>query len=81
MLFSVTWVDPEIVILSEVKLDIEVSLYAKSKNFFQKYKWTYLQNKSRGRDVENKFMITRGLGEDKLRDCDWPIHTTIFKID
>ena len=34
MLFSVMWVDPEIVILSEVKLDIEVSLYAKSKKFF-----------------------------------------------
>ena len=32
------------------------------------YKWTYLQNRSRAMDVENKFMVTIGevVGRDKL---------------
>ena len=45
------------------------------------YKWTYLQNRNRVIDVENKLMVTRGEGErDKLGDWDWHIHATIYKI-
>ena len=38
----------------------------------KRYEWTYLQNKNRVTDVENKFMATRGheVGEDKLGDWD-----------
>ena len=46
------------------------------------YKWTYLQNRSRVTDVENKHGyqgIRRGM--DKLEDWDWHIYTTIYKID
>ena len=49
------------------------------------YKWTYLQNRNRVTDVENKLMVTKGgkqgWGRDKLGDWDWQIHTTIYKID
>ena len=50
------------------------------------YKWTYLQNRNRLTDVENKLMVTGGkVGlrgvRDKLGDLDWDIHTTVYKID
>ena len=47
------------------------------------YKWTYLQNRNRVIDVENKLMVTGGkvvVGRDKLGDCDWHIYTIIYKI-
>ena len=57
-------------------------------NFFKAYKWTYLQNRSRVMDVENKLMVTRGYGGGGIN---WEIgidihththtHTTIYKID
>ena len=34
------------------------------------YKITYLQNRSRVTDVENKLMVTGGWGGDKLGDWD-----------
>ena len=45
--------------------------------------WTYLQNQNRVIEVENKLMVTRmgKWGRDKLRDLDWHIHATIYKID
>ena len=47
------------------------------------YKQTYLQNRSRVTDVENKLIVTKGEGEerDKLGDWDWHIHATIYKTD
>ena len=44
---------------------------------------TYLQNRNRVTDVENKFMVTKGErgGRDKLGDWDWHMHTIIYKID
>ena len=46
-------------------------------------KWTYLQNRNRPTDIENKLMVTKGeRGEgDKLGVWDWHIHTTIYEID
>ena len=40
-------------------------LYAESKKK-KKYKWTYLQNRNRFIDLENKFMVTQGGWGDKL---------------
>ena len=51
-------------------------------NLKKGYKWTYLQNRNRFTDVENKPTVIEGKGgRDKLGDWDWHIHTTIHKID
>ena len=40
------------------------------------YKWIYLQNRNRLKDLENKPMVMRGVRKrDKLRAWDWHIHT------
>ena len=51
-------------------------------NLKKGYKWTYLQNRNRVTDVENKLMVTKGkgCGRDKLGDWDRHIHTTIYNI-
>ena len=76
--------DLEIVILSEVS-QTERQIYdiAYMWNLKKQYKWTYLQNRNRVTNVENKLMVTRGKarGRDKLGDWDWHIHTTIYKTD
>ena len=48
------------------------------------YEWTYLQDRNRLTDIENKLMDTkgeRGRGRDKLGVWDEQIYTTIYKID
>ena len=47
------------------------------------YRWTYLQNRSRLTDIENKVMVTKGEGRarDLLRVWDKERHITIYKID
>ena len=46
----------------------------------KRYKWTYLQNRNRVTDVENKFRVSKGErgGRDKLGGWDWHTHTTIL---
>ena len=59
---AATWMDIEIIILSEVNqrnTNIIYHLYVKSKEF---YKWTHLQNRNRLTDTENKPMVTKGEG-------------------
>ena len=61
---AVTWIDIEIIILSEVSLKEKdkyhmILFYMKSKNI---YKWTYLQNRNRLADIENKLVVTTGEG-------------------
>ena len=58
MLFAAIWMDLDIVILSEVcqrQNIIWYHLYVESKNC---YKWTYLQDRNRLTDIENKCMVT-----------------------
>ena len=61
MPFAATWMDLEIVILSEVhqtekdKYDITYMWILR-----KWYTWTYLQNRNRVTDVENKLMVTKG---------------------
>ena len=50
-------------------------------NLKKGYKWTYIQNRNRVTDVENKLMVTGGWGGDKLGDWDWHIYTIMYKID
>ena len=59
--FAATWMDLEIIILSEVRQRkmniIRYHLYVESKKKW--YKWIYLQNRNRLTDIENKLMVTR----------------------
>ena len=62
MPFAATWMDLEIVILSEVSdRERQISYdIAYMWNLKKWYKWTYLQNRNRVTDVENTLMVTRG---------------------
>ena len=81
MPFAATWMDLEIVILSEIsQRQISYDITYKW-NLTKGYKWTYLQNRNRVTDVENKLMVPGVRGGDKLGDWDWHIHTTIYKTD
>ena len=45
------------------------------------YKWTYLQNRNRLTDIENKFIITKGDGREELGVWDQQTHIAIHKAD
>ena len=63
MPFAETWMDLEIIILSEVskrKTNIWYHSFVESKK--KRYKWTYLQNRNTFTDIENKLMVTKGEG-------------------
>ena len=61
MPFAATWMDPEIIILSEISQretdTIWYHLYVESKIW---HRWTYLQNRNRLTDIEEKLMVTKG---------------------
>ena len=67
--FAATWMDLEIIILSEVRPRktniIWYHLYVESK---KEYKWTYLQNRNRLTNIGKKLTVTKGErgGRDKL---------------
>ena len=52
-----TWMDLEIIILSKKKIPYDITYMW---NLKKGYKWTYVQNRSRITDVENKLMVTGG---------------------
>ena len=59
MPFAPKWMDPEIIILKWSNPDIDkyqTSLLLKNKN----NKLTYLLNRNRYKDTENKLMVTKG---------------------
>ena len=64
MLFTATWMDLEIIILSEVSQKEKdryhiYHLHVESEIW---HKWTYWQNRNRLIDLANKFMVTKGEG-------------------
>ena len=61
MPFAATWMDLDIIILSEANQTktniIWHRLYVESEIW---YKWTYLENRNRFTDIENKCIVTKG---------------------
>ena len=85
MPFAAIWMDLEIIILSEVIRERQISYdITYMWNLKQWYQWIYLQSRHRLTDFENKHCYQRqkvwGV-EDKLGIWDWHIHTTIYKTD
>ena len=74
---AATWMDLEIVILSEVS-QTEKDKYhiAYMWNLKKWYKQTYLQNRSRVTDVENKLMVTKG----ERVGINWEIGIDIYTL-
>ena len=75
MPFAATWMDLEITILSKSDRERQTSYdIAYMKNLKEGYKSTYLQDRNRLADLENKLMVTKGErwggGRDKLGDWD-----------
>ena len=69
MPFAATWMDLEITILSGVsQTERQISWYHIHMNLKKWYKWTYLHNRNRLTEIENKFRVTKGerVGSDKL---------------
>ena len=85
MPFAAIWRHVEIIILNEVSQTktniIWCCLYVEYKK--KRYKWTYLQNRKRVTDLEDKFMVTKKKREmrDKLGGWDKHMHTIIYKMD
>ena len=59
MPFAATWMDIEIIILNKLEKD-KYHMISLMWNLKIWYKWTYLQNRNRVTDVENKLTVTRG---------------------
>jgi len=69
MPFAATWMDLEVITLSEVSRartnNIWYYLHVQAKK--KRCKWTYSQNRNRPTDTENKFMVTRAEGGGWVR--------------
>ena len=79
MPFAATWMNLEIIILSDKSHKERQILYdiAHLWNLKRGYKWTYLQNSSiyRATDVENKWLL--GVRGKRGINWGWRIHTTV----
>ena len=79
MPFSATWMDLEIILNdnSQTIKDKHMISFICG-NWKKGYKWTYLQNRNRLTDFENKFMVTKG---DRFRGGrDWRFGTGICTL-
>ena len=65
---------------SDGERQISYHLYVESKIW---QKWTYVQNRNRLTDIENRRVVAKGERQerDKLGAWDWQIYTTIHRID
>ena len=67
---------------TKIKSKLIKDLNVRAQNLGKWYRWTYLQSRNRGTDVDKKSMGTKGEGGgwDELEDWDWHIYTNMFKI-
>ena len=80
MPFAATWIDLEIIWLSEVsqrerQISYDIAYMWNQKNW---YKWTYLQNRNRLTDLENELMVTRGEGSGG--GVDWEFGIDMYTL-
>ena len=79
MLFAATWMQLEIIILSEVRKrktnTIWYHLHVESKLW---HKWTYLWNRNRIRDIGNTLLVAKGEGGG--RRVDWELGISRCKL-
>ena len=77
MPFSAKWMDLEITILSKVsqrQTSYETTYMWHLKRW---YTWTYLQNRNRVTNVENKLMVTKG---EKGVGINWKVEIDIYTL-
>ena len=81
MPFAATWTDLEIIILCEENRQISYDV-TYMWNLKKWYKWTYLQNRNRLKDIGNKLMIAKGerQGQGGIFRNLGLTDTTIYKI-
>ena len=58
MVFAATWMDLDFILseVSQTERQISYHLHVESKIW---YKWSYLQNRNKLTDIENKHMVTK----------------------
>ena len=63
-----------------IKANTNYHLHVESKIW---HKWTYLRNRNRLTDIENKLMVTKGEigGGDKSRVWDWQMQANVYKTE
>ena len=68
MPFAATWMDIEIIILNEVNQTKRQTSYdiTYTWNLKKLYKWIYLQNRNRLKDIENNLTVTKGEEEEGI---------------
>ena len=75
MPFAATWMDLEIIVLSEVSQTktniIWEHLYVESKKKTKKPKWTYFQNRKRVIHTEYKLMVIKGERGERVKLGVW----------
>ena len=71
-----------IVIPSEVRQrKRNITWYCLYVDSWKRYKWTYLQNRNRVADIENKLTVTREwVGSNKVGGWGWHAHTTLYEM-
>ena len=77
MPFSAKWMDLEITILSKVSQRQTSYETTYMWNLKRWYTWTYLQNRNRVTDVENKLMVTKG---EKRVGINWKVEIDIYTL-
>ena len=77
MPFSAKWMDLEITILSKVSQRQTSYETTYMWNLKRWYTWTYLQNRNRVTNVENKLMVTKG---EKGVGINWKVEIDIYTL-